>query len=359
MNTDRSRRPTITDVARLANVSIKSASRVVNGVPTVSPDIQTAVLKAINELGYRSNRGAASLRSGRSNIAAFIVRDISNPFYGRLVAGAEEVAERSGLLILTASSKASPVRQASLADALFEYRPAVLLVTPAGGQDAVIQREFTFGTPIVAIDEPLEGIDCDVVAFDNHADSRRAVGIALDSGWKELGALVDSDGLASMPERLSGAQDALTSRGMPPMDQSAIRRAHTVDEARHATIDLLRENPRTETIFCGNNVLAAGALEEIARSGADIGLIVFDPLIAGQSLSVPAIAIEHEAKDIGRLGMSIALERLTNRDLPIRRTSLPTWISTNRSADQGTPQHPPVHQHQLREHHQVSKETRQ
>lgn len=336
------RRPTITDVAKRANVSLKSASRVVNGVSSVSPEIRDAVLKAIEELGYRSNRGAASLRSGRSNIAAFIVRDIANPFYARLVAGAEDAAGPAGLLLLTASSEASVNRQSSLADALFEYRPALLLVTPAEGEDPVIAREFGYGTPIVAIDQPLQGIDCDVLAFDNEADSERAVGLALDSGWKSFAAIIDSDGLASMPMRLAGAQGALARRGMPCIPDSRILRAHTVEEARRATETLLDAEPDTETVFCGNNVIAAGALEEIARRNADIGLVVFDPLIAGQSLSVPVIAIEHEAREIGRLGMSIALRRLEDREAASEHTAFPTSLSTNRAAADGTPRHPAV-----------------
>ena len=328
----RVRRPTITDVAALAGVSVKSVSRVINDVPTVAPEIRAAVLDAVSTLGYHSNRGAASLRSGRSRIAAFIVRDISNPFYSGLIAGATEVAEQAGLQLLTASSDISLERQSALVDTLMEYRPQALLVTPTGGRDRALEREHSFGTTIVAVDQAIEGLECDVVGFDNRRDCARAMSVALDLGWGQPAAIIDSDSLRTMPQRLEGVQQALIERGFDPIPTRRVLRAHSFDDALNSALQLFSLPSPPASVFCGNNVIAYAALQAAHIHQMEINIIVFDPVAGSPSLDVRIISIEHDARDIGRLAMRVALERAEEPQAPFRQHEARTWLTLNPAA---------------------------
>ena len=99
------RRATMSDVARLAGVSIKTVSRVVNNEPSVHSETAAKVLAAIDRLGFRRNLGARNLRRGSSSgIIGLVLEDVANPFYSGLTRAVEEVARASGRFVLTASS---------------------------------------------------------------------------------------------------------------------------------------------------------------------------------------------------------------------------------------------------------------
>jgi LacI family transcriptional regulator, galactose operon repressor len=94
--------PTIKDVAKLAGVSFKTVSRVINRSPHLKDEMRQKVLRAIDALEYRPHHNARHLRTGRSNVLAFINDDIAmTPFAGRIIQGAQEASWRNGMLLLT------------------------------------------------------------------------------------------------------------------------------------------------------------------------------------------------------------------------------------------------------------------
>ncbi len=105
-------RPTLLDVARLAGVSLKTASRVLNGEPHVAEGTATQVQKAAGQLGFRPNAIARELRQGaRSRSVGLIISDVGNPFYARVARGVERRLRRSELRLLMASSDEDPATE--------------------------------------------------------------------------------------------------------------------------------------------------------------------------------------------------------------------------------------------------------
>src|SRR5437773_744309 len=101
-----SRRPTMPDVARVAGVSIKTVSRVINAEPAVRPETAERVLTAIRELGFRRNDIARRLRSGHAtSTLGLVIADLGNPFYSVIARAVEEVAREHGSLLVTGSSE--------------------------------------------------------------------------------------------------------------------------------------------------------------------------------------------------------------------------------------------------------------
>ncbi|MDO4259424.1 MAG: LacI family DNA-binding transcriptional regulator [Actinomycetaceae bacterium] len=301
------RRPTMAEVADLAGVSLKTASRVINGSQGVSPSKTKAVRQAVESLGYRSNRGAATLRSGSSTIVGLIVRDMSNPFYSGLAAGAADSAQEHGLLLMTASSEGDIHRQSRLIDTMMEYRPRALLITPAQGEDPALVYESEMGTPIVALDQPPDGITCPYVSFPNTEATKEAMSQALSTGARTCGILLDDDSLKTMPARLQGVLSAIHEAGAPPPQDKHILRAHTHREAVASTTHLCTIAPDVEIIFCGNNVLPEGAINSVLQCGLSPIVVAFDPLPLARELPLRIITITHDSTIMGQLGMHAAL----------------------------------------------------
>src|SRR5438874_3337455 len=124
-------RPTMTNVARAAGVSLKTVSRVVNGEPNVRVETAHRVEDAIELLGFRRNDLARALRQGRvSGILGLVTEDISNPFYSAIARGIEEEVRGRGLLVISGSSDEDPDRERMLLQLLCERRVDGLLIVP-------------------------------------------------------------------------------------------------------------------------------------------------------------------------------------------------------------------------------------
>lgn len=321
------RRATLTDVANRAGVSIKTASRVINGIPTVSPDLRDRVIEATETLAYRPHRGAATMRSGTSDMVGVIIRDMANSFYSHVAAGAAEGAGLLECLTITCSSEGSANREQRLLEAVFAQRPRGLIITPTAPASPLMKAEMALGCPIVAVDEPLTGAETDSVSLDNYAGSRLAVDAALELGRSRFAILSDSDHLATMAPRIQGAQDALEAHNLRVPTNKVIRNVHTQSDARQATMELLGLEEHPDVIFCANNVAAIGAASEIHSSGHDVAIVAFDAFPLSHTLPQPVFVIEHDDREMGRLAARLLFERIASPDGPIQHLIIPTTLN--------------------------------
>src|SRR5947208_5915119 len=115
-----SRRPTMSDVARLAGVSLKTVSRVVNGEGSVTPETADRVHESITALGFRRNLTGLSLRQGRSRTIGLVVDNLGDPFYATMAAAIETTCTEHDYLLLAMTSERSPKRERELLDVLLD-----------------------------------------------------------------------------------------------------------------------------------------------------------------------------------------------------------------------------------------------
>lgn len=320
------RRATLTDVAREARVSLKTASRVINGVKTVSPQMQEQVREAAALLGYRPHRGAATIRSGTSDMVGMIIRDMSNDFYAALAAGAAEEAEKHRCLLITCSSEGLPERQNRLVEAVFAQRPRGLLITPTSAKCPMIETEFALGTPVVAIDEHVPNVDVDIVQFDNFNASKEATIAAIDSGRRDFAVLSDGEILGTMPARVDGVKSALAERDLSVRDGLNIDYIHSESQARSAVSRILTLAQPPDAIFCANNVAARGAAAQIHDSGRDIAIVSFDNFPLSHTQNVPVFVIEHDDRAVGATAAGLLFERMKDPDRPSQTITIETVL---------------------------------
>ena len=147
-------RPTIKDVARLVGVSPTTVSHALSGKRSVNAATVARVHDAIEKLGYRPNQIASSMITGRTSTIGMLVPDISNPFFGQLVAAVEHTAGARGFAVLVVSSELDPELEASHVQALVDRQVDALIY--AGGtmrpNPAILNRTGQL-PPIVFIDE--------------------------------------------------------------------------------------------------------------------------------------------------------------------------------------------------------------
>jgi LacI family transcriptional regulator len=317
-------RPTLLDVARRAGVSLKTASRVLNGEPHVAEQTAAKVNSAADELGFRLNVIARELRQGaRSTSVGLIISDVANPFYARLARGAERRLRAAGLQLITASSDEDPDAERKLTAELLERRVCGLLITTCLTEHAHLEAERRLGIPVTFLDRPPIDLAADTVAIDNSGGAALATRHLLAQGHRRIGLIGDLSRLTTHRERVAGFQAALVEAGIPDWERYVRADSHDSESAGRAVRELMHSDQPPTALFTTNNRITIGALRALRDSPAPPALVGFDDFELADLLGVTVIS--HIPEDMGEIGAGLLLARLNGSDddpyaerLPVR-----------------------------------------
>ena len=320
---------TIKDVAKLAEVSIGTASRVINRKQTVKPAIRARVLEAIDRLGYRPNAVAQSMRRQSTQMVGCIIREINIPTLADFVRAAHDVLDQAGFSLLISNSEGIESREKELLERLDSQRTDGILFGPYTEVDADFERLLkNINAPIVLVDrdEP-EWADC--VMADHAGSAYDATRHLLQLGHKRILLLTGKNSIYPARERIRGYRRAHEENGVP-VDENLICATGfgSMVGFRHTSSNLAMAQPPTAVIAGGIDMLQ-GVLKAIrARDYVipdDISVIaVGDSELA--ELYTPAIStIRWDQGEVGRSAAQLLLNRITSgkSDIP-QRVLLPT-----------------------------------
>ena len=257
------RRPTIKDVAELANVSIGTVSKVINDAPTVHPVIRRTVMAAISELGYRPNPIARSFQRGRTNAIGFVVADLSIASYLDAVPIAQELARERGYTLVVADSQLDQDIEAKNLTTLTDLRVSGILWRPILPLKPLDHVELSH-TPVVAFMPPNELFPS--VSADTQDSMRDAVEDLIDNGHRCIGMAfltgASSDSLTNGFSTLISDEGGATSPGHSFVFSSR-------EHCREALTMQLKRKDRPSALIIGSAVLSAALL-----AASDIGLAI-------------------------------------------------------------------------------------
>ena len=330
--------PRLHDVARAAGVSPSTAARALGGYGSVGPATRARVEAAAGRLGYRRNRLASSMITGRTHTLAFVAADIGNRFFAQVLRGAADVAHEAGFEIIIANSDEQAALERAAVRTLDERRVDGFIVAPVGeGPCDHIAAVAARGTPVVCFDMLPPGVETDAVLIDNVQAARNGVTRLCELGHERIGlvttGLPDVDPVGHL-ERIAfdprsapttearslGYLAALRGSGRP-IDPGLIvnvsydRAAATAAVAAHLTGE-----PRPTALFTVDNLLTLAAYEAIQASGlrfpGDVSLLGFDDLewttIVRPTLSV----MSQPAYDMGAAACRRLLARIDGDSSP-------------------------------------------
>ncbi|MEV7217838.1 LacI family DNA-binding transcriptional regulator [Kitasatospora cineracea] len=303
------RRPTLHDVAREAQVSAKTVSRVLNGEGPVAAATRERVLAVVARLGFRPNLMARSIRTGGpDSTVGLVLPELGNPFFGALADGVEEAVRGRGLTVLLGCSGGERAREAEVVGAFLARRTSALLVVPAGGGQTLAAASAA-GVPLVYLDRPGPGADC--VVSSNRAGARAGVAHLVAAGHRRVGFLGDLPAsMYTRRERLAGWREALAAAGLPAPD-ALVAGVRTAAAAERAALALLARPEPPTALFASNVTAATGALLALGRAGRrDVALMSFDDLPLAEVLEPPLSAVAQDPALLGATAARLALSRL-------------------------------------------------
>lgn len=320
------RRPSSTDVARLAGVSQSAVSRTFTPGASVSARTRDRVLAAAAQLGYHPNLLPRMVMSDRTNIVAIVTGDLVHAFYARVVDELARTFRALGklcVLVRVASDQALDEVVADLARYRVDHVVSALSVRSA----ETARLLDTLRTPVIQLAQGHAGRLVRTVTIDNYAAGARAARLLIARGASEF-AYVGGVDSPAQDGRQRGFVDALSAAGKPV-------RIHLADDYRHAdgwaAADALAARP-PDGLFCANDLLAFGVLDRLRAAGwqvpGDVRLIGFDNLeqaewpgyaLTSFDQDVPALV----AAVIDALGEDAPAERILPARLVERASTRP------------------------------------
>ena len=320
---------TVRDVARKAGVSAMTVSRVINGQSGVSVETRARIEAAIAELDYAPSKVASSLISSKTELIGMIVPDVSNPFFGPVVRGAETTARKAGYRLLLCNSESDLRLERDYVTDLVAHRVEGLLIAPVGDRSEVSLRRLVEGSfPIVLLDRTIADLSCDSVTLDNADGARRMVAHLVAVGHRSIAFVTDADDVSTGRQRLAGFKEGLANGGIPFSDDLVFHTSTDQMGGYRAAQQILALNERPSAIFAVNNMTAVGVMQALRqvnlRVPDDISLVCFDDVQHLAVISPFLTVVDQPAETMARVAMQLLLERIAgNAGKQARSVSFP------------------------------------
>lgn len=306
---DSSNGPRLKDVAELAKVSIKTASRVLNNNENVAPATREAVLAAMRELKYTPDPAARSLRAGHDNSVGVIVDSIGDIFFSGLVAAVEDVLGKAGFQTLIASTNREVSREIEIAEGFALRRCAGLIVAPTSTdslKDARLRE-----TPVVFVDRFGELAGSQSILTDDFNLAKDATAHLIDHGHSRIAIIADIPVIETTRDRLAGYRAALTAAGISPDDSLIKSNCVHARDVLPALEQLLALPEPPTAILSTSSRLSLGVVPALHQFGrTDIAFISYGDFEMASSLSPAVTVVDHSSDRIGRQAAELLLDRM-------------------------------------------------
>jgi LacI family transcriptional regulator len=307
---------TIREIAKELGVSLSTVSAVINKRQYVSVAMRDRVEKALQDANYQPNQLARGLRLQESRTVGLIVPDLANPFYSRLMRGAEDYLTRFGYRLIVADSREDWKREQDyLVSFASKITDAIILTTCAAtDQQVAMIPAIVREVPLVFVDRcPLrtKGI---CLSVDNVQAAYDATQHLLDLGHRQIAIVTGPLTLLNAAERFKGYKRALRAHGIP-MDRRVVRAGNnTEDSGYRRGLELLQKLDRPTAILVCNNLMTIGVLAAIRKLGIacprDVSLLGFDDFNWCSLLTPPLTMVRQPESDLGSAAAKMVLDRL-------------------------------------------------
>jgi LacI family transcriptional regulator len=306
------------DVARLAGVSQPTVSRALRGDPRVSAATRDKVTRAASALGYIPSEAGRNLVTRASKRIGVVVTDLTNPFYPHLLGPLHDELEKRGYRTMVFTDRISP---AQLLDGSVDG--AVLLTSTIGSAlPAELGRR---GLPFVFLNRE-SGAPADASVVDNELGGRLVAARLVALGHRRIAAIFGPSSTSTGRDREQGFRLALAEEAIALPAELTRHGPFEFETGDTAMTELLRLDPRPTAVFCGNDVIALGALNAAQRAGilvpADISVIGFDDIPMASWQAFQLTTVSHDLNEMAASAARLLVDRIAGRTDQPRRVVL-------------------------------------
>lgn len=310
MSTQPGRRVTLSDVATLAQVDRSVVSRVLNRDPrlNVREETRDRVLRAIEQLGYRPDPIARSLRTRRAEAFGLLIPDFSNPVYASIIKGAEAAAARRGCVLMTGSLAGAGYETRQYVDLLARGRVDGMLLAGADATGELIDHLQRLEVPWLLINRRLPGAGRHVTLDDERA-AALAVEHLVDLGHRRIAHLAGPPEADTAQRRRAGYERAARTAGLQVRDDLLVAGDYTSTGGASGMAALMALDPPPTAVFVANVAAAVGALYAARRAGRsvpqDVSVVAVHDLPLAAYLEPPLTTVRMPVEELGTRALAL------------------------------------------------------
>jgi LacI family transcriptional regulator len=330
--------PTLRDVAALAGVHPATASRALNPHTKgmTSADTAERVLRAAEELGYRPNAVARSLRTARSSSVGVVVPDLTNPLFPPIVRGIEAALTPHGYALLIVNTDNNARQEEQLVASLRSRSVDGLILATARVNHPLIEKLAETDLPVVLVNRRREGLPLPCVIPDDAAGVQLAVAHLAGLGHRRIAHIAGPQDTSTGITRLRAFHAAVAEHGLAP-DGELVRScgSWSAAEGARALRDLLDAGRPFSAVIAGNDMLAVGCYDVLAERGldcpGDVSVVGFNDMPFVDKLH-PALTTVHIPQyDLGSEAARLLLGQLEHFRRQERSVLMPVTLSVRQS----------------------------
>lgn len=333
---------TISDIAKRAQVSKATISRVLNNKPDVAPETVERVRAAIQELGYVPSAQAVSLARGEASCIGVLVPTLTWPVILDILRGVSEEVENSGygIMLYTMTSSEEAIRKLMTQAVRAKQIDGLVVLTPPGMVD-YIEELHHHGLPAVLIDDRGYNPKFPSVTIDNVAGGYAATQHLLANGRRRIAYINGNQEFGCSQDRLQGYLKALKDAGIEP-DADLIYEGDFTEERGAVGMKLFLERGiDVDAVFAANDQMAFGVMKVLRAAGKriphDVAVVGFDNIYTAAYTTPSLTTIHQPFYEMGQTAVELLLDRLGGRELPDVPISLPTALVVRESSVVGAP----------------------
>jgi LacI family transcriptional regulator len=313
------RKPTMSDVARLAGVGTMTVSRVLSGTVPVSKETARRVQTAVEQLQYRPNELARAFRGQKSHSIGLIIPYLYDPFFANCAHAVTTVAKEHGYSVIITTSNEDPNTEYAEAEQMLQRHVDGLVAIPTRFRESRISRALFGKTPVVVFDRPVADPALDVVLVQNTAGARSIVEHLIEHGHQRIAFMGLSRNLYTINTRFLGYRRALQDAGLK---EDSFFGCDSQEDTLQALSDKLQGTNAPTAILTSNTLATRYVLSALLHLGVkmpnDVAFAGFD---------------DFDMAEMGRVATSLLFDRIARGELPQtgNRIVLPVEIVLRRS----------------------------
>jgi LacI family transcriptional regulator len=308
-------------------------SRVLNGVPGVRAETAARVRAAIEQLDYRHDATASSLRrsDGKTATIGLVLENIMHPYMAALAQAVEASVSRRGVLVFSGSCVEDAKREREFIAALRSRRVDGVIVVSADSDHSYLASERKRGTALVFVDRPPRFLDADFVGSDGVEGARMAVAHLAKHGHQRIAFLGAKPTVATAAERLEGYERGLSECEIgqdPALVRMGLSTLRATEEVGAAVQELLQLPEPPTALFPSADLFTVATIDALRKLGLEhrIALVGFDDFPLANQLDPAITVVAQDPGQIGETAAELLLRRLDGDTTPSLNLRLQTTL---------------------------------
>ena len=341
----RNKKPTIYDIAEEVGFSTATVSRVLsNSSYPVKEQTRNKILETARKLNYEPNIIGRMLKKNESMDIGVIIPTISNPFYPQIVLGIEQEARSRGYNILLCNSLRDSVTEQKYIETLYRKQVKGIIISSIGENRRYLERLRKQGIVIVAIDQEIEGFECNKVVFDYVKGGEIATDYLILQGHTNIAFLTSPLTRKSRKDVFEGYKLSLLKNNIS-LNENNIIVSDKEEECENSTYEFrngrwlakrfLERNTGSTAVFVGNDMTAFGVIQEFTENGIkvpdDISVVGFDNIEISSMINPLLTTVNQPAYETGKLACQMLFDSFEGKEDANRTVILEPFLVIRKS----------------------------